>query len=129
MNRELDVKVAEKIYGFRWEKTPPDANGEYGNEDILVPPWINHKTWNYPPKGRISYDFFIPNYSSDLNKAWEIWNLMLTDFPSKKIPAVDFVNALIDGDYIETTEDLVYLFKKISPESICKAALIAVGNK
>jgi hypothetical protein len=65
-------------------------------------------------------------YSTDIKAAWEVWNKMLENFPEKESPALEFILALLDGDICTTYRDLVYLFKKVTPEAICKAALLAV---
>jgi hypothetical protein len=73
----------------------------------------------------VDYYITLP-YSTDIKAAWEVWNKMLENFPEKESPALEFILALLDGDICTTYRDLVYLFKKVTPEAICKAALLAV---
>lgn len=76
--RELDALVAEKVMGYRREKAPPDANGENGGTDVLVPPDYEVASWAYPPLGGIALTYFVPRFSTDLTAAWRIVNKLTT---------------------------------------------------
>lgn len=68
---DIDTQLAEQVFGFVVDKTPKDYDGNFGGEDILIPP--NHsKDYVYPPKGRLNYDFFVPKWSESFERAWRL---------------------------------------------------------
>ncbi len=83
--RELDALVAEKVMGYRREKTPPDAQGENGGTDVLVPAVIDHPPYTYPPLGPIGLAYFVPRYSTDLEAA----GLVSANLPKRWLAAYD----------------------------------------
>jgi len=117
--REMDALVAEHVMGFRREKTPPDCNGEYGGEDILVPPNIDHDTWHYPPKGRISLTFFVPQYSTDIATAWAV----LEKFRYYEIKSYPHMNVIAE---VLNEKEWCKATGETAPLAICRAALLAV---
>jgi hypothetical protein len=141
MSREIDALVAEHVFGYRREKTPKDIHGEFGGEDVLVPPTVDHTTYHYPPKGRIALTYFVKNYSSDISAAWEVVERMKTDdwsfrfsnnaWANGQQAAAFFkaVNAIgkdiLAGDYVY--EDNAWVIADSAPLAICKAALKAKG--
>ena len=127
--RELDAKIAEKVFGFQWKKTPKDYDGLYGDEDILVPLDIDHDKWQYPPKGRLSPHFWVPKYSTDLREAWRVFE----KFHSRYL----FWNPdLVKGweCKLSNTRETAkaagkpYVYAESAPVAICLAALFAIGN-
>jgi len=123
--REMDALIAEKVMGFRREKTPPDYNGEYGGEDILVPISIDHENFIYPPKGKIALTYFVPNYSTDIATAWSVAEKMHS-------LSVYRENNQWWSWFFDGYNDDKIIYGKASadtaPEAICRAALMAVGS-
>lgn len=124
--RELDALVAEKVMGFRREKTPPDCEGKYGGEDVLIPPTINHKTWNYPPKGRIGLAYFVPHYSTDI-AAWNKVSIKIKEIGKQ----AEYLYALAELCGIEAKPNYqwseIWAFIDAPLEKKCLAALKAKG--
>jgi len=136
--REMDALVAEYVKGFRRGKTPPDCDGKYGGEDILLPPYID-ETFNYPPKGRISLTFFIDNYSTDITKAFPLMvekgnhnnfdiGLFLAPLGNGQWmcgPASYIYNISIRDDHYKDPKVVIC---DTAPEAICKMRLIIALN-
>lgn len=73
--RELDAEIAVKVFGFTMEKTPKDYHGNFGDEDILLPPG-GPRDYVYPPSGRIPLTWHVPSWSSHLSDAWPLVTLL-----------------------------------------------------
>lgn len=72
-SRCLDGWIAEFILGYQREKSPPDADGNFGGEDFLVPPGGIPKGFVLPPKGRIGLPYFAPEVSSRWEHTWRLF--------------------------------------------------------
>ena len=72
--RELDALVAEKVMqSHRWTETPPDYDGKFGGDRILMPKDL---TWDeaspfLPPRGPIGH-IHLHHHSTDIAAAWEV---------------------------------------------------------
>ena len=75
-NRCMDAWVAEFVLGYKREKTPKDANGEFGGEDFLVPPGGISDDFRLPPKGHIHFAYMTPPVSSRWDDAWQLLKRM-----------------------------------------------------
>jgi hypothetical protein len=77
--RELDAFVAEKFMRYQRRVAPPDASGENGGNDILVPPdfdqWLKDG-YDYPKKGKLPLELLVPDWSASVQKAWPLIDVM-----------------------------------------------------
>lgn len=131
--RELDALIAEHVMGFRREKAPKDYYGEHGGTDVLVPLDVDHQNWHYPPKGRIPLTFFVPDYSTELTAAWQVWEKMRTWRTPSPMPAVVALKTPAESGAAFVcavmTDSMYYGHADTAPHAICLAALEAVGYK
>jgi len=108
--RELDSLIAEKVMGWRYKETV------YSWGEVLSPAqWIKPNGW---PVDRV------PNYSTDISAAWGVveeleqkkWFVTIRN----RSASFHLINngKILDGTGIVTANS--------TPESICKAALLAV---
>lgn len=72
-NRCMDAWVAEFVLGYRREKTPKDANGEFGGDDFLVPPGGIPADFRLPNVGRIGLAYFAPQVSTLWDSTWQLF--------------------------------------------------------
>lgn len=70
--REIDALLAEHLYNYKHGKTPKDYDGLNGGDDILIPPNRDNDYFIYPPRGKVSYTFHVPQYSENLDSAYEV---------------------------------------------------------
>lgn len=114
--RELDKLVAEKIFGL----VKIETYGPLSGLRLIVAGYKNESTG--------SVIFTLPEYSQDMNAAWEvvekIKSLSQSDgkFDTCREPWVGFCTRLTDYE-----DHFGEAFGRITPLSICLAALIAVG--
>ena len=86
-DRDLDAAIATEIYGWSLAKgaVPPDYDG--GNAgDVLTEDARPVKDWVYPPKGKVSVGYFVPEYSRDFHLAIGVANYVGLRFGAGKIP-------------------------------------------
>jgi Phage ABA sandwich domain len=128
--RILDAEVAEKVMGFRREKTPKDCDGNFGGEDILVPRDIDHNRWSYPPKGQLAFTFWVPKFSTDLEKAWEVFEKFHSRYLFFNPDLVKGWECKLSNEK-DTRQDVgtPYAYGETAPIAICLAALEGVKNK
>lgn len=122
--KEMDALVAEKVMG--WRVTYHDHKNGRDSDYSWISAEDSNGNWFIIKPSKWQDDWGKWSPSTDIATAWEVWQKMLEDFPDKELPAADFVNNIMGGDYCDTLRDIVFLFKKITPESICRAALLAV---
>lgn len=72
--RELDAEIAEKVLGYYRTGVGPDAFGEHGGCEVLVPyeAWLRGNPYALPPKGPVHVAFFVPEWSRTLDCAFEL---------------------------------------------------------
>lgn len=63
--RRMDGYFAEHVLGYTRMKVPPDAFGENGGDDFLVPPGGIPNGFTLPPKGRIHFAYMAPELATD----------------------------------------------------------------
>jgi hypothetical protein len=126
MSREIDTLVAEHIFGYRREKSPKDIHGNYGGEDILVPPTVDHKTYHDPPKGRIALTYFVKNYSADIAAAWEVVERLWPDVEYMNLERYG-KNWCFHVHYTAHLDDCYQGIADTAPMAIALAALKAKG--
>jgi hypothetical protein len=123
--RELDALMAEHVMGFKREKTPKDFDGNFGGEDILIPPGLDHNNWVYPPKGKIALTYHVPQYSTDWNFAIQYFSgLFLTALNNGKWVcgrANHIYDIKITDDHYQDKELVI---AATPMEAICKMRLI-----
>ncbi|WP_343103667.1 phage protein NinX family protein [Morganella morganii] len=62
--RALDYAVAKAVGGYELIQVPPDADGK--NEGVVLAPLnLLSSGYVFPPKGKVSVDFFVRKYSGD----------------------------------------------------------------
>lgn len=65
-DRDLDGEIAEKVYGWKPHRIPPDCNGENAC-DVLTPDgkpiYADGRPWVYPPKGAVHRAYHCPQYT------------------------------------------------------------------
>lgn len=113
--REMDILIAEKIFGWKRKIYPPDSLGTLGSA-----------VWEKPGPHRphIMTIAGMPNYSTEISAAWEVveklnslgWNVC--------------VASRIDGQYAcfvtkQAAEDGSAPYRESAPMAICLAALEA----
>src|ERR671919_772255 len=61
--RELDMAVAETLFGYVYTTTPPDVNGAHGGTPILVPfaGFLYKFPSALPPRGRVDTAYLVPH--------------------------------------------------------------------
>ena len=64
--RELDMAVAETLFGYVYTTTPPDVNGAHGGTPILVPfaGFLYKFPSALPPRGRVDTAYLVPHYTT-----------------------------------------------------------------
>lgn len=66
--RALDYAVAMAVGGYELIPVPPDVDGK--NEGwVLAPRNLLSRGYTFPPKGKLSIDFFVRKYSGDWNES------------------------------------------------------------
>lgn len=70
--QDLDAQVAELVLGYTRTKSPPDARGEHGGEDLLIPPGGVGCDFTYPPRGAIGLCYHVRQYSTSDRDAWDL---------------------------------------------------------
>ncbi|AHV96139.1 BC1872 family protein [Paenibacillus sabinae] len=131
---ELDALIAEHIFRWRRIKGPSfDYDGPCDSNDVLVPPTITsqEEAFRYmPPKGAIPFTYFVNRgWSKDISAAWEVVDKMRNNkiYLDVRVWPVDY-QVLPHQDENNKLVDRWIVKKQSLPESICKAALLAVLN-
>jgi hypothetical protein len=73
--RDIDAQIAESVLKYHREKVPPDASGENGGDDVLIPPGktlgiLYNDGVQLPPKGAIGLAYFVPQFSKSYDEAF-----------------------------------------------------------
>lgn len=87
MNRELDRRVVEEIFGWTLcVKVPKDYNGQ--NEGLILGsnPDMLGKDHQFPPTGKISETYAVPKYAGDLYNALQLAQHVGLPMDIKDIP-------------------------------------------
>lgn len=123
--RELDGEIAEYIFGYTHGKTPKDYDGLNGGEDILLPPNIKDIDFTYPPKGKISKYWFVPNYSTQDSYMWayEVEEKIKSMY--KCTEYTNNLNSLINGKY-SINGNLAFKLLHAAPIDRLRAALLTL---
>lgn len=72
--RHIDALIAEHVFHWRRDTVPPDANGDHGGAEILVPPGesleqLRARGLQLPPRGPIPLGWFTRPVTTDYNNA------------------------------------------------------------
>ena len=124
-NRCMDAWVAEFILGYQREKTPKDANGEFGGEDFLVPVGGVPIGFQLPPKGRIGLAYMTPQVSGLWDHTWQLFKRLTMQIAcagSGSEPTGFYAGYA--GDYgLFNPDNPCAAFDKDEKLAICKAAI------
>lgn len=77
--RETDALIAEYVMGWQREKVPPDARGNNGGTECLVPPGVHPgapNAYQWPNVGAIPLWWFAPEWSARLQPAMDLWEAL-----------------------------------------------------
>lgn len=127
--RELDVRVAEKIFGYETRIADEDGLfsicmlGNCDNRDYVEPgePYIYFQEEGHQPEKRF------PHYSTDIAAAYQVEEHIAVLGLQEA-----YMTALWDLAGQETNYDDAkgrFAYKHASPLNICKAALKAMGGE
>lgn len=108
LSRELDVLIAEKIFG--WQRLPNFIPARWS-----VP--------GAPPQSNTPSIEDIPNYSTDICAAWKIVDKI-------KLLKFAFLGQTINGDWgVWSNDEEWEEFGRTAPHAMCLAALKVMENK
>lgn len=91
MDRDLDMKIAQQVYGWNtYEPVASDAKGENAGR-VLVPyagysDWLFAQGYSYNPKGMIAECIHVPCYTRDYDKALELAKKVQLPIPAHSMP-------------------------------------------
>jgi hypothetical protein len=76
--RPLDALVAEHVFGYHREGVPPDASGEHGGNEVLMPPGVTFAQAEplLPKKGEIPLWSMCFSWSTNPVPAWTLATMM-----------------------------------------------------
>lgn len=130
-NRDLDALVAEHVLGFTRTTVGPDAKGQHGDDEVLVPPGFSSPPFEWPRVGRVAFTYLVPEFSRNITEAWAIveklgrrgFNIQLNGIHGEEnyrarffpVGEVKFCDNSLDG--------ACYEFGRTAPLAICFAAL------
>ncbi|WP_405131878.1 hypothetical protein MHB43_10235 [Paenibacillus sp. FSL H8-0317] len=121
--RDLDVLVAEHIFGWRRIQGPPhDYDGAVEHGEVLIPPTVptNEALQMLPPKGSVPLSYFVNrHWSTDIYRAWMVIKQVEREWAWE----MKMHNVACEVDVRIGRKD--YSSENVS-EAICKAALLAV---
>lgn len=118
--REVDGKVAVKIFGFRRARVPKDINGE-NDGDVLLPSGLRDDEFTYPPRGIVPLTYFVPQYSIDPIQCKLLKNAL------RNMGYTLTIHQWIDNSYnIELAhpqDRWIYIYAESEEMGVCLAAL------
>lgn len=142
--RTMDATVAEQVMGWewwsdgkiRWLVHPTRAKAKR----LRLPEWNEShpqvESWKGIRRGKpsddIAHDAWTPHYSTDIAAAWEVAEVIRAKLFSIRKRFLDSLQEQTLHTVKGTGEIVVIawpdVFWSVTPEAICKAALMAVGD-
>ena len=115
-NRGLSAEVAEKVMGWTVFR------GEWNNFELLEDEFAQ----GFPPSEEVEgVPFEIPEYSSDIALAWEVYMEMMKGYFSQRKRFYDELQLMTRSDYgLTAYPDVFTALRNDMPRSICRAALL-----
>jgi hypothetical protein len=91
MDREMDMKIAQEIYGWNtYEPVAQDVKGENAGRVLVPYPGYSDKLfemgYSYNPKGKIGECIHVPNYTGQYHLALELAKKVKLPTPAHSLP-------------------------------------------